>query len=232
MGGRGVVVGHVHVAVALHDARCARAPASPVFALMAVLSTMLLGHGALARTVVVAGALPLGAWGAYRLTRTLTAALLPAVVAAVAYAANPVGRDAIARGDLGPLVCYALAPFVLHALVRAGTAGATDAASGEPASIPEPRGRDLVRVVAVVGLLGAVSGAVWPPAILLAVVIAVVLAVSVPLVGGGIAIMRTAALAVAGSVVGLLLLAPWSMSLIGADASALGLRARAAVVVR
>ena len=58
--------------------------------MMSVLSTVLLGHGALARTVVVVGALPLGVWGTYRLVRTLTVSLLPAVVAATAYVANPV----------------------------------------------------------------------------------------------------------------------------------------------
>ena len=90
----------------------ARVPATPVFALMSLLSTVLLGHGGMARTVVVVGALPLGTWGAYRLVRSLTNAALPAAVAATAYVANPVGRDAIGRGDLGPLV-LAVRPLLL-----------------------------------------------------------------------------------------------------------------------
>ena len=205
-------------------------PATPAFALMATLSTVLFGHGGLARTVVVAGALPLGAWGAYRLVRPLAAALLPAVVAAVAYAVNPVARDAIARGDLGPLVCYALAPFLLHALVRASSSEAVDGTAG---SAPGRRARwkARIRTVLVVGLLGAVAGSVWPPAILLAVVIAVVLTISMLLAGGSAAVVRAAALAVAGAVLSWLLLAPWSLSFIGAEPTALGLHPRAPLSV-
>ena len=46
----------------------------------------------------------------------------PGVAAAVAYAVNPIARNAIAEGELGPLVCFALAPFVMHALMRAAGA--------------------------------------------------------------------------------------------------------------
>jgi GT2 family glycosyltransferase len=205
----------------------ARDPATPAFAMMAVLSGVLLGHGGLARTVVVVAALPTGAWGAYRLVRTLTASLLPSVVAAAAYAANPVGRDAIARGDLGPLVCYALAPFVLHALVRL-SANATSGGAAEPASpTTRTRWKEPVHIVIVVGLLGAVAGSVWPPATLLAVVLALVLILSVPFIGDGRAMLRTAAYALIGAVISVALLAPWSWSFLGADASTLGLRVRA-----
>src|SRR5207244_1954043 len=75
----------------------ARVPATPAFALMSLLSTVLLGHGGMARTVVVVGALPLGTWGAYRLVRSLTGASLSAAAGATAYVANPVGRAAIGR---------------------------------------------------------------------------------------------------------------------------------------
>ena len=76
-----------------------RTPATPVFAMMSALSTALLGHVSLARTVVVVGAIPLGAWGTYRLVRTLSLATLPAVVAATVYVANPVSRDAVAAAS-------------------------------------------------------------------------------------------------------------------------------------
>ena len=52
--------------------------ASPVFGLMALLSTVLLGDSDLGRTLVVAGALPLGAFGAYRLVRPLAGTAAPA----------------------------------------------------------------------------------------------------------------------------------------------------------
>ncbi len=201
-------------------------PATPAFGMMAALSSVLVGHGALARTVVVVGAMPLGVWGAYRLVRTLTVSLFAAVVGAAAYAANPVGRDAIARGDLGPLVCYALAPFVLHALVRAGSNRTSDdPAEPAPATTPATW-RGPTHAVLVVGLLGAVAGSVWPPAILLAVMFALVLVVSVPFTGAGRAMLRMAACAFMGAVLSVVLLTPWAGSLIGADAATLGLRAR------
>jgi GT2 family glycosyltransferase len=202
-------------------------PATPAFAMMAVLSSVLVGHGGLARTVVVVAALPTGAWGAYRMVRTLTASLLPSVVAAAAYAANPVGRDAVAHGDLGPLICYALAPFVLHALVRVSANGTSHGPADQTSPNPPARWRDPLHVVVVVGLLGALAGAVWPPAILLAVLFALVCVVSVPLAGGGWAMLRTATYALIGAVISVALLAPWSWSLIGADAATLGLRVRA-----
>jgi hypothetical protein len=197
-----------------------RTPATPVFAMMSVLSTVLLGHVALARTVVVVGALPVGAWGAYRLVRTLTGSQLSAVVTATAYLANPVGRDAIAHGEIGPLVCYALAPYVFHALVRATASRVDDGRD-------DARGwRAALRTVVVVGMLGAVVGSVWPPAILLAAFFAVALVVALPFAWRDWAVLRTAGLALLGVGVSLLLLAPWVVSLLGADVSTLGLQQR------
>jgi GT2 family glycosyltransferase len=198
-----------------------RTPATPAFALMSVLSTVVLGHVSLARTIVVVGALPLGGWGAFRLVRTLTASQLSAVVAATAYLANPVSRDAVARGELGPLVCFALAPFVFHALVRATAARDDDGRD-------DARGwRAALRTVVVIGLLGAVAGAVWPPAILLAAFFGVAFVLAVPFAWRDWAVFRTAGLALLGVGASLLLLAPWVVSLLDADASTLGLRVRA-----
>src|SRR5262249_22322441 len=150
----------------------------PVFALMSGLSTALLGHEGMARTVVVVGALPLATWGVYRLVRGLTSAPLPAAFAATAYVVNPAGRDAIGRGDIGPLVLFALAPWVVHALVRA-TAGR----------------RGALHAVVVVGLLGAVAAAAWPPAILFPILLAFALALSTLFTWGDWAPLRTATLA-------------------------------------
>jgi GT2 family glycosyltransferase len=209
----------------------ARAPATPAFALMAVLSTATIGHAGLARSIVVAGALPLGMWGAYRLARTLTEASLPAVVTAVAYVVNPVGRDAVAHGDLGPLVCYALAPFLLHALARAAESSSGVGTERGLAASRRSRWRGPVHTVVSVGLLAAIVGAVWPPAMLLGLLIAAVFAISAPLAGAARTAGRGAALAAAGGVLGVLLLAPWSFSLVGADVSTLGLRVRTPIAL-
>jgi GT2 family glycosyltransferase len=204
-----------------------RAPATPVFAMMSALTTVLLGHTGLARTVVVAGALPLGVWGIYLLGRTLTGALLPAVVAATAYAVNPIARDAIARGELGPLVCFALAPFIFHALVRVTSTTDAEARGVVPRGIVTPRAA--VHAVVVVGVLGAVAGSVWPPAILLTLLIALVFVVAVPFAWGDWTIVKTVCLALLGAIATVLLLLPWFATLLGADASTLGLTVHAAV---
>lgn len=192
-------------------------PATPAFGMMAVLTTATIGHAGLARTIVVAGAIPLGMWGSYRLARSLTASALPAVVTAVAYVTNPVGRDAIARGDLGPLVTYALAPFVLLLLVRAVAPSRNTRAAGS-------RWRRPVHTVLGLGVLCAIAGAVWPPAILLLALVGVVLVISAAVAGAAREAMHAAAFAIGGGVIAVGLLAPWSLSLVGADAAMLGLR--------
>jgi hypothetical protein len=191
-------------------------PATPAFALMAALTTATIGHAGLARAIVVAGAIPLGMWGAFRLGRTLTASSLAAVVTAVAYVTNPIGRDAVASGDLGPLVTYALAPFVFLLLVRA--AESRHAGDASPSRWGRP-----VHLVLGLSVLGAIAGSVWPPAILIPLLLAVVLAISAVLAGAGREAMRAAAFALGAGVIGFALLAPWSLSLIGADAETLGL---------
>ena len=74
------------------------AVSSAVYAMLAVGFTLIFG---VARVLNLAHGsfYALGAYGAYKLVRTLTDALLPAAIAATAYAVNPVGRDAIGRGD-------------------------------------------------------------------------------------------------------------------------------------
>jgi GT2 family glycosyltransferase len=190
-------------------------PATPAFALMALASALLFDHPGLAQSLVVGGALPLGAFGAYRLLRPFASSPLPGIAAAAAYAANPIARNAIWQGELGPLVCFALAPFVLGAFVRA-----TDG------DLPN-RGR--VHVVCSVALLVAVAGSVWPSALLLAPAIAIAYCVALPFVGGA----RKAVLALGGAIVasaaGAVLLAPWSFSLLGADASTFGAQPRASL---
>lgn len=193
-------------------------PATPVFALMSVLSAGLLGHPGLAQSLVVGGALPLGTFGAYRLLRPFSSAALPGVAAAAAYAANPIARNAIWRGQLGPLVCFALAPYLLGAFVRLMEIR-------DHADDPAFR-RRRAHVLCTIALLTALAGCFWPPALLLAPAFAIACCVAIPVVGGArktfVALAGTAAAALAGIV----LLAPWSFSLLGADAATLGAQPR------
>jgi GT2 family glycosyltransferase len=209
-------------------------PATPAFALMALTSAALFDHPGLAQSLVIGGAIPLGAFGAYRLLRPFASSALPGVAAAAAYAANPIARNAIWQGELGPLVLFALAPFVLGAFVRAtaDSSGSGALASGARRSsgvdwfdYGAPK-RSRLHLACTVALLVAVAGSVWPAALLLAPAVGIAYCLSLPFVGGA----RRAAIAIGGAIVAsgfaALLLAPWSFSLIGADAATLGAQPR------
>jgi GT2 family glycosyltransferase len=187
--------------------------ATPVFALMAAIQTVLLGHGGLARSLVVGGALPLGTWGAYRLVRPMAASALPAVAAAIAYAVNPVARNAIFLGGIGPLVTFALAPFVLSAVVRA----CDD-------SRPRPT---RVHAILSAGLLIAIAGSVWPPAFALGLLIVASFAIATPFARGAIVSSRATFVGVGATVLALVLCLPWVLSLFGADSATLGFQPHA-----
>ncbi len=187
--------------------------ATPGFGLISVLDAVLLGHAGLARSLVVGGALPVGAWGTYRLVRPFAASALPAVAATVAYAANPIVRNAIWRGELGPLVCFALAPFVLGAFVRAMDDDA------DAASRPHP--------TLTLALLVAIAASVWPPAIALALLIGIAFWITTPFTRETRASLRALPIAAAATGVAIVLCTPWVWSLLGADRATLGLQVRA-----
>jgi GT2 family glycosyltransferase len=197
------------------------APANPALAFMALLSTVLLGDSDLARTLVVAGAIPIGAFGVFRITRPLAHSMFPALAAAVAYVVNPVPRNAIAQGRLGSLVFFALAPFLLSALLRAAGSGAEgDAAFGGAVSR---------RALLVAALLTAVATAFFPAALLFAPLVALAFVLAVPLAGGAALAGRVAGAAgvcVAGAAV---LLVPWAFSWFALDGAALGFLPRQAL---
>src|SRR4051812_5475766 len=186
--------------------------ATPVFGLISVFDVGLLGHAGLARSLVVGGALPLGAWGAYRLVRPFAVSALPAVAASVAYAANPIARNAVWRGEIGPLVCFALAPFVLAVFVR------TVDDESDPPGGPHP--------VLTIALLVAGATAVWPPALVLALLIGVACCVVIPFTRDAPAALRALPLAAAATGIAIVLCTPWVWSLLGADAATLGLQPR------
>jgi GT2 family glycosyltransferase len=181
--------------------------ASPVFGLIAALDTVLLGHAGMARSLVIGGALPLGTWGAYRVVRPMAASALPAVAAAVAYAANPIVRNAIYRGEIGPLVCYALAPFVLAIFVRL---------------VDEERAPRLLHAIVALGLLVAIGAAFWPPAILVALLFAIAFLLAAPFTHDGGVASRSGVLALGATGVALVLTTPWVWSLRGAEAATFG----------
>jgi hypothetical protein len=186
--------------------------ATPVFGFMTTMSAALLGHSGMARSLVVGGALPVGMWGTYRVVRPFAPAALPAVVAAVIYGANPIARNAIWRGELGPLVCFALAPFLFGVVIRSSES-----------DLPS---RARLHAFVAGGLLLGVMTAAWPPALLLAGLIALAYAGALPFIRDGEAAARAGIVAAGASGVALVLCTPWIWSLVGADAPTLGFQPR------
>src|SRR5262249_38069033 len=139
--------------------------APPGLVVMAGLTTALFGAGGVGPTPPVVGALPGGGVGAYRPTRGTTGSDRPAPVAAGACAVNPVPRNAIANGRLGPLVVFAFAPLLVALAVRLAQGGAG------------PTG-PVLRGLFALGLLLAFTSAWYPlaPLVLVAAVGAIMLA--------------------------------------------------------
>ena len=193
-------------------------PTSSAFAVMSAMTTLLFGHAALARTLLVVGAVPLGGLGVYRALRPTVPSPLPAVAGLLAYVANPLPRNLLGAGQLGPLVLYALAPFIVSGLA---------AAVGDLWTVPDPvRTRDWRRLAGV-GALVAIATAFWPPALLLGLLVGVVAMFGAPLLGDIRSATRVAVAAVASTVAALVLLVPWPLALIHADAPSLGMLPRA-----
>jgi len=172
------------------------APAPPALALMAGLGTLLAGSVGLAEALLVTLAIPVGALGALRLARHAGADTSGSVVAALAYGVSPVARNDIAAGRIGPLVLFALAPYLVLLLVRVAR---FDAAG--------PVGRRSLLGLAIVT---AVATAWFPPAALVVIVAAAAFALAAPVVGGGAAALRALGAAVVGALGAGVLLFPWS----------------------
>jgi GT2 family glycosyltransferase len=185
-------------------------PASPALVVMAALGTVFLGATSLAHTLVIVAALPLGAWGAARLARRFTPWPVAGFASGAAYALNPVARNDLAGGRLGPLVLYALAPFIVSSLI--GLAGQ----SGDR--------RALVRSLLGLTLLVAVVTAFFPLALAFPLLVASSFVLAVPLVGGARIAVRALGAALISSVGAVVLLVPWSVSqLTSGDAAAWGM---------
>ncbi len=174
----------------------------PVFALLASAGTVLFGATGLARSVLVSAMVPLGVVGAFRLTRHVAGNRRAALAAALVYGINPIARNALANGRLGPLVFYALAPFLLQQVM---TRSVRPEGERWPARIR--------RYLPLVALL-AVATAFWPPAFLVLTVAAIALLIAQPLAGDDYPALRSVRMALVGSVGALVLLLPWPLALL------------------
>lgn len=173
------------------------ASAPPYLAIVASLATLLLGSTGLAVTVLLIGSVPLAGFTAYFASRPLVMSRLLRAWGAVAYALLPAVTGALAQGRIGTAVLAVLLPL----MARAGIAAAGLTAA--------PGARGTWRATWAYALLLTITTAftpiVWPVAVLL---------------GVGVLVLRRSDLVAYGlrwlAQVGtpLLLLAPWSLSLL------------------
>lgn len=171
--------------------------APPYLAIVAMLASALLGSTGLAVTVLLVGSVPLAGFAAYFASRPLVESRLLRAWASVAYAFLPAATGALAGGRIGTAVLAILLPLI----ARAGVA-ASGLAHGS-------RARGSWRATWAYALLltftTAFTPIVWPIALVLGVGLLVVRRREIPAYGPRF-------LAQLGTP--LLVLAPWSLSLL------------------
>ena len=187
----------------------AATPAPPVFGVLGVLGLAFAGHMGMLAKVLVLGAWPVAAFGAWRLARPLDSTL-GRVAAVTAYLAVPLPYNSLARGRWAGLVAYAAMPWIMALLARM--------CEIEPFGV-RARRRDRYdatpawRPVVQLGLLVA-GAAVFAPGIVLAVAVAAVgLVLGSLLAGGAGRALGAVRGAVGGLIVAAVVLLPWSVTL-------------------
>jgi len=189
------------------------------YGLLAVLSTALFGAVGLMQTVVLLGCLPVGAWGVSRLLRA-TGSSRARIVGTVVYLALPVAYNDLAAGRWQAILAYAAVPWVLGILARsAGVEPLGPKPAGDsPAPDRRPWRSGLFGAMVTLGLFDAVFGALDPQGLAITVVVAAGLAIGTLAAGGSDSVraaLRTVTVAVGATVAALILLAPWSIGVLG-----------------
>jgi GT2 family glycosyltransferase len=187
------------------------APSTPAMALLGVLSTVLFGAVGTAGHVAVLGPLLIGPLGAYRAARYWRSRW-GQVTAAALYAVVPLPYNALAGGHWDALVSYAATPWVISAMIRLSSV------------VPLPRirfERSAARLIGL-GLLTAVAASVAPAYLYVVPIAGAALFAGSVLAGRLAGAFRMLVLSVGGSFVALVLLMPWSGTVIGSSAAVLG----------
>ncbi|TLS45832.1 glycosyltransferase family 2 protein [Streptomyces montanus] len=170
--------------------------APPYVALLALLASALLGSTGLAVTAVLVGSVPLAGFAAYFASRPLVQSRLLRAWASVAYAFLPAATGALAGGRIGTAVLAVLLPLI----ARAGIA-----ASGLASSTGRGSWRATWAYALLLTLATAFTPIVWPIALVLGLALLAVRR-------GEIVAYGPRVLAQLGTP--LLILAPWSLSLL------------------
>ncbi|GGX01895.1 glycosyltransferase family 2 protein [Streptomyces noursei] len=194
------------------------AAAPPYLAVLAALSTVFLGSTGFTLTLLLVCSVPLAGLTAYFASRPLVASRLLRAWGSIAYAFLPAATGALAGGRLGTAVLAVLLPLMARAAVAAG---GLRLAPGT-----RPSWRAAWAYALLVTVTTAFTPIVWPIAVLLGVALLVLRllgsASGEPATGGGAKrggsgglivayLLRFLAVALAPLVV----LAPWSLSLLG-----------------
>lgn len=190
----------------------AESPAPPAFAFLGVTGMVLFGAIAFAQKILVLALVPFGFAGAYRLARSVDVPRA-GIVALAAYAAVPLPYAAIARGRWDGLIAYAVAPWILSRM--------RSAAEGMGSRVAEPAdGRQRTpflfdwRSGLSLALLLGVAAAFAPALLAMTLVLGAGVFVGSVLVGEVGAGRRAFTVGVVGVGVSLLLLAPWSFTML------------------
>jgi GT2 family glycosyltransferase len=173
--------------------------APPYLALLAALSVLFFGSTGLALTVLLVCSVPLAGVSAYFASRSLVPSRLLRAWASVAYAFLPAATGALATGRLGTAVLAVLLPLLARAAVSAyGMRGGAD---------PGERGswRATWAYAALLTFTTAFTPVVWPVALVLGLGVLLLRRGDIAAYGGRV---------LAGLVTPVLLLAPWSFSLL------------------
>ncbi|WP_371791988.1 glycosyltransferase family 2 protein [Streptomyces sp. NBC_01471] len=168
--------------------------APPYLGIVAVFSTVLLGHTGLALTLLLVCSVPLAGLTAYFASRPLTGSRLLRAWGSIAYAFLPAATGALASGRLGTAVLAVLLPLIARCAVSA-------------AGVRGERGswRAVWAYAFLLTLTMAFTPVVWPLAVVVGIAVLVLHRDEITAYG-----LRL--LAVAGTP--LVLLAPWSLSLL------------------
>ncbi|MDP1795625.1 MAG: hypothetical protein Q8K63_15920, partial [Acidimicrobiales bacterium] len=190
----------------------AESPAPPAFAFLGVSGAVLLGSIGLAQKVLVLALVPIGFAGAYRLARSLDVPRA-GIVALATYAAVPLPYAAISRGRWDGLIAYAVAPWILGRMRTSVEGAGTRVAEPADGRQRAPFLFDWRSGLSLALILG-VAAAFAPGLLAMTLVLAVGVFTGSLLVGETKGGFRAIVLGLVAVGVALLLLAPWSFTML------------------
>ena len=191
--------------------------ATPATLILGLAGYLLFGSVSFLQTLLVVACLPLGAIGAARLCRSFSGGWAP-VVGAACYLAVPLPYDDIATGRLDSLFAYAAVPWIVLALAKAS--GLEPHRHRALEAAPNADRTRLVLGAVTLGIGEAVLVAFDPPAAFVTLLLGVALSVGILVTAGPDSIRaagRVMATTIGALGVTIVLLAPWSISVLAGD---------------